>query len=107
MAKGGRPKKYKDLIQFNLYIERSDFEVLKWVVEQTNKNHNTSAYTMAVISREIISQQIDRIKKSKDYLNRNIVVNENDAVIAEIESGAAIKVSHVVEDAQWNGYKPE
>jgi succinate dehydrogenase flavin-adding protein (antitoxin of CptAB toxin-antitoxin module) len=44
MAKAGRPKKYNDLVQFNLYIERSDLDILKWVVEETNKKHKKKMY---------------------------------------------------------------
>ena len=38
MAKTGRPKKYNELVQFNLYIERSDLEILKEAVEILEKD---------------------------------------------------------------------
>ncbi|MCK4161422.1 hypothetical protein HFK89_02935 [Ralstonia pseudosolanacearum] len=98
MAKTGRPKKYNDLVQFNLYIERSDLDVLKWVVEETNKKHNTSAYTMAVISRQIFSQQIERIKKSKDYQLRA-------AANSDVSEGAVLSVESAPVDPQWADYK--
>ncbi|WP_374555162.1 hypothetical protein [Aquitalea pelogenes] len=55
MAKIGRPKKHNDLVQFNLYIERHDLEILKEVVNRLNDKHQTSDFTLAGYTRKIFS----------------------------------------------------
>ncbi|MBO9538295.1 hypothetical protein [Herbaspirillum sp.] len=66
MAKTGRPKKYHDLVQFNLYIERSDLEILRRTVDKLNENHKTDSYTLATVTRDILSSKTKVLEK---YLN--------------------------------------
>lgn len=71
MAKTGRPKKYNDLVQFNLYIERSDLEILKEAVKRLNENHSTSDYTLASYSRKIFSTAARGIKEKMKIQDQN------------------------------------
>ena len=71
MAKTGRPKKYNDLVQFNLYIERSDLEILKEAVKRLNENHSTSDYTLASYSRKIFSTAARGIEEKMKIQDQN------------------------------------
>lgn len=63
MAKTGRPKKYNDLVQFNLYIERRDLEILKEAVSRLNEKYKTTDFTLSTYTRKIFSTAAKNIEE--------------------------------------------
>lgn len=72
MAKSGRPKKYNDLIQFNLYIERSDLEILKEAVSRLNEKYKTSEFTLSIYTRKIFSTAAKGIEEKMRIQDQKI-----------------------------------
>ncbi len=70
MAKSGRPKKYADLVQFNLYVERSDLEIFRRSVAALNKKHNTNDHTLASLTRDVFSKKATALEKHLNALEQ-------------------------------------
>lgn len=78
MAKSGRPKKYNNLVQFNLYVERSDLEIFRRSVAVLNEKHKTSDHTLASLTRDVFSKKARALEKHLSALEQEFDFNADD-----------------------------
>ena len=73
-----RPKKHKNLQKLNVYIEEETLEILNRVVDEYNRRHETTAFTLASIVRKILDSNAAKYKKFMDETDKKMgtLVNE-------------------------------